>query len=93
MKNDIPVEVKEERRALLMEAQREASAARCALQVGKTIEVMIDGSGEEGLIARSQHEAPEVDGVFFLPDFEDAVPGDRYDVEITHAFDYDFAAE
>ncbi len=93
MKNDIPVEVKEERRALLMEAQREASAARCALQVGKTVEVMIDGSGEEGLIARSQHEAPEVDGVFFLPDFEDAVPGDRYDVEITHTFDYDFAAE
>jgi len=93
MENDVPVEVKEERRALLMEAQREASAARCAAQVDKTVEVMIDGLGEEGLIARSQHEAPEVDGVFFLPEFEDAVPGDRYDVEITDALDYDFMAQ
>jgi len=93
LENNVPIEVKEERRALLMEAQRETSAARCAAQVGKTVEVMIDGAGEEGLIARSQHQAPEVDGVFFLPEFEDAVAGDRYDVEITHAFDYDFTAE
>jgi len=91
--DDVPDEIKEKRRALLMEAQREASAAHCAAQVGKTVEVMIDGAGEEGLIARSQHEAPEVDGVFFLPQFEDAVPGDRYDVQITAASDYDFFAE
>ncbi|HKL22571.1 MAG TPA: radical SAM protein, partial [Tichowtungia sp.] len=91
--NDVPDEVKEERRALLMEAQREASAAHCAAQVGKTVEVMIDGAGEEGLIARSRQQAPEVDGVFFLPEFEDAVPGDRYDVEITGSSDYDFFAE
>lgn len=93
MENDVPDDVKEERRALLMEAQREVSAARCAAQVGKTVEVMIDGPSEEGLIARSQHEAPEVDGVFFLPEFENAVPGDRYDVEVTGASDYDFTAE
>jgi len=76
-----------------VEAQREACAARCAAQVGKTFDVMIDGAGEEGLIARSQGQAPEVDGVFFLPEFEDAVPGDRYDVEITGSTDYDFVAE
>ncbi len=93
LKNDIPGAVKEERRTLLMEAQRQASAAHCAAQIGKTVEVMIDGAGEERLIARSQHEAPEVDGVFFLPEFEGAVPGDRYDVEITGALDYDFLAE
>jgi len=93
MENDVADELKEERRALLMEAQRKASAARYAGQVGKTVEVMIDGAGEEGLIARSQHQASEVDGVFFLPEFENAVSGDRYDVEITDALDYDFMAE
>lgn len=93
MENDVPDDVKEQRRALLMEAQREASAAHCASQVGRTVEVMIDGAGEEGLIGRSQYQAPEVDGVFFLPEFEDAVPGDRYDVEITSAGDYDYSAE
>jgi ribosomal protein S12 methylthiotransferase len=85
--------VKEQRRALLMETQREASAAHCTAQIGKTVEVMIDGQSEEGLVARSQHQAPEVDGVFFLPEFEDAMPGDRYDVQITAASDYDFFAE
>lgn len=93
LENDVPADVKEHRRALLMEAQREASAAHCAAQIGKTIDVMIDGANEEGLIGRSQHEAPEVDGVFFLPQFEDAVPGDIYEVEISAASDYDFFAE
>ena len=93
LENDVPDEVKNERYILLMEAQREASAATCAAQLGRTVEVMIDGFSEEGLIARSQQQAPDVDGVFFLPEFQDAVPGDRYDVEITGAADYDFYAE
>lgn len=93
MDDSVPQELKEQRRALLMEAQREVSAAHCAAQVGKTIEVMIDGLGEEGLVARSQHQAPEVDGVFFLPEFEDAVPGDRFDVTVTGSLDYDLIAE
>ena len=93
MADCISSEVKEERRALLMEAQRNASAARCAGRVGQVVEVIVDGAGESGLIARSQHEAPEVDGLFYLPEFEGAVPGDRYDVEIMRAFDYDFEAE
>ena len=92
MEDSVPESLKQERRALLMEAQREVSAARYAALVGTTIEVMIDGSGEEGLIGRSQREAPEVDGVVFLPEF-DAVPGDRFDVQITGALDYDLIAE
>jgi ribosomal protein S12 methylthiotransferase len=92
MKDRVPEAVRGERRRLLMEAQRAVSAARCAAQIGKTVEVMIDGPGEKGLIGRSQREAPEVDGVFFLPDF-DAVPGDHFDVRITGARDYDFIVE
>ncbi len=92
MDDSVPEMVKAERRALLMEVQREVSAARCAAQVGKTVEVMIDGFGEDGLIGRSQREAPEVDGVVLLPEF-DAVPGDRFDVQITSALDYDLIAE
>jgi ribosomal protein S12 methylthiotransferase len=74
-----------------MDAHRKVSAARCKAQIGKTVEVMIDGFGENGLIARSQREAPEVDGVIFLPEF-DAVSGDRFDVQITGAMDYDLTA-
>lgn len=92
MNDSVPQEIKEERRALLMEAQREVSAARCAARVGNTIEVMIDGAGEEGLIGRSQSEAPEVDGVVFLSEFE-AVPGDRFDMQVTGSLDYDLIAD
>lgn len=86
-------ELKEERRNLLMEAQRHASAAQCAARIGRTVEVIVDEPSEDGFIARSQREALEVDGVIYLPPFEDAEPGDRYDVVITESSDYDFAAE
>lgn len=92
MADSVPQEIKETRRALLMEAQREVSSARCAAQVEKIIEVMIDGLGEEGLIGRTQFEAPEVDGVVLLPEF-DAVAGDRFDVRVTGSLDYDLIAE
>jgi ribosomal protein S12 methylthiotransferase len=92
MEDSVSEPVKEDRRAQLMEAQREVSAARCAAKVGQTVEVMIDGIGEEGGIARSQHEAPEVDGVYVLPEF-DAVAGDRFDVTVTGSSDYDLTAE
>lgn len=92
MADSVSKEIKEERRALLMEAQREVSATRCAAQVGKTVEVMIDGLGEEGLIGRTQFEAPEVDGVVLLPEFE-AVVGDLFDVTVTDSLDYDLIAE
>ncbi len=88
MLDSVPEEIKQERRALLMEAQRKVSAKCCAERVGKTIEVMIDGYGEEGLLGRTQHEAPEVDGVVFMPEY-DFIPGDRVDLQITGALDYD----
>ena len=60
-------------------------------EAGLLVEVMIDGLSEDGLIGRSQYEAPEVDGVVFLPEF-DAVPGDRFDVQVNSALDYDLIA-
>lgn len=90
--DSVPDAVKQERRAQLMEAQRAVSAAAGAAQVGQTVEVMIDGVDEEGVVARSQLQAPEVDGVFLLPAFE-AVPGDRFDVIIREADDYDLFAD
>jgi ribosomal protein S12 methylthiotransferase len=92
MADRVPETVKIGRRARLMEAQREVSAARCAAQIGRTVEVMIDGPGEEGLVGRSQRQAPEVDGVFLLPEFG-AVPGDRFDVQVKGSKAYDLIAE
>ncbi len=91
--DDVPADVKEQRRVLLMEAQREVSAEHCAARVGQTLEVMIDGEAQAGLLGRLQQQAPEVDGAVFLPPIRDAVPGDRLGVTVTDAGDYDLFAE
>ncbi|HBA85323.1 MAG TPA: 30S ribosomal protein S12 methylthiotransferase RimO [Verrucomicrobia bacterium] len=91
------------RRDLLMEAQREASRERLKKRVGQTVELIIDGRLAEdgsgpilkGFVARSQLEAPEVDGVIFLGEkgFAREQPGNRVMARIKGALDYDLIAE
>ena len=92
MKDAVPEKIKAERRDRLMSAQQKISAARCAARIGTTVEVMVDAAGDDCIITRSQLEAPEVDGVIFVADF-DAVAGDRYDAKIINASEYDLVAE
>ena len=68
----VPEAVKEERYARLMEVTERISAARLAAKVGRTLPVIIDEVGEPdedgdiGATARSQADAPEIDGQVFL---------------------------
>jgi len=100
LNESVPLELKEKRRAQLMEAQRTVSARRLRTCVGKKTEVLVDGEippefeAPKGCthIARSQCEAPEVDGVIFLRDVN-AEPGDRLQVRVAGSLDYDLIAE
>ncbi|MCT2558928.1 30S ribosomal protein S12 methylthiotransferase RimO [Tsuneonella sp. YG55] len=68
----VPEAVKEERYARLMEVTERISAARLAAKVGRTLPVIVDEVGEPdedgdiGATARSQADAPEIDGQVFL---------------------------
>ena len=68
----VPEAVKEERYARLMEVTARISAAKLAAKVGRTIPAIIDEIGEPdedgdiGATARSQADAPEIDGNVFL---------------------------
>ncbi|MCH7629611.1 MAG: 30S ribosomal protein S12 methylthiotransferase RimO [Proteobacteria bacterium] len=68
----VPEEVKEDRYRRIMEKTEAISAARLAAKVGRTIRVIIDEVGEPdedgdiGATARSQADAPEIDGAVFL---------------------------
>jgi ribosomal protein S12 methylthiotransferase len=68
----VPEEVKEERYARLMEKTEAISAARQAVKVGRVLPVIVDEVGEPdedgdiGATARSQADAPEIDGNVFL---------------------------
>lgn len=69
--NPVPEEVKEERRARLMALQEEISLKRNQAKVGKVIRVLVDETYDEGIVARSAADAPEIDGNVFVPMPED----------------------
>ncbi len=89
----VPQEVKDERFARLMEHQKEVSRSVLAERVGKTIEVLVDEVDEEGAIARSAWDAPEIDGCVFLNGETELAPGDMATVTIKHADEYDLWGE
>ena len=90
--NPVPEEVKEERKARLMELQAGISAERLAQKVGTTTTVLIDGLTEEGAVGRSYADAPEIDGLVYVQG-KKLQPGEFCQVKITDADDYDLFAK
>ncbi|WP_299308347.1 30S ribosomal protein S12 methylthiotransferase RimO [uncultured Croceicoccus sp.] len=79
----VPEAVKEERYARLMEVTERISAAKLQAKIGRTLPVIIDEIGEPdedgdiGATARSQSDAPDIDGHVYLRNVSPAlVPGD-----------------
>jgi len=93
----VPDDIKKDRWERFMEKQQAISAARLQRKIGTQMEVLIDEVVEEGLVARSWADAPEIDGrVFidaeFLDGLNDVQPGDTLVVEIIDADEYDMWA-
>ena len=89
----VPPEVQEERLARLMELQEEISANLLARKVGKEIQVLVDSADEEGAIARSKSDAPEIDGVVYIEDGQELRAGDFTTVRVTDSDAHDLWAE
>jgi len=92
LSGQVPEEVKAERYARLMQHQQAISAMLLAGRVGKTIEVIVDEVDEEGAIARSHWDAPEIDGNVYLNGEASLKPGDRLSVMVDSADPYDLWA-
>ena len=89
----VPVEVREERCRRLMEVQEDISAELLAARIGREITVLVDEVDEEGAIARSSADAPEIDGLVFVDGVFDAEPGDFLRVRVVDADEHDLYAE
>ncbi len=89
----VPPEVQQERLERLMLLQEEISAERLERKVGKTLTVLVDEVGEEGAVARSSADAPEIDGVVYIEDGEELKVGDFVDVKIIDSDEHDLWAE
>jgi ribosomal protein S12 methylthiotransferase len=89
----IPPEVQQERLARLMLLQEEISEERLKRKIGKTITVLVDEVDEEGAIARSSADAPEIDGVVYIENGQQLKVGDFVEVKITDSDEHDLWAE
>lgn len=88
----VPEEIKEDRRRRFMELQEAISSQRLAAKVGKTMTVMIDEVTDDGVIARSSADAPEIDGLVYVEGAGEVQPGDFIAVEITGSDAHDLFA-
>ncbi|MGB1762072.1 30S ribosomal protein S12 methylthiotransferase RimO [Alloalcanivorax xenomutans] len=85
-------EVARERQERFMNVQARISAAKLQCKIGQTLEVLVDEVGEDGVVARSQADAPEIDGLVYLPDDAPVKPGQRLRVTVEDADDHDLWA-
>jgi ribosomal protein S12 methylthiotransferase len=92
LEGHVPAEVQQERYSRFMERAAAISAARLATRVGTRMRVLVDVVSDEGVIARSEADAPEIDGVVRVAGAKKLRPGDWADVEITSSDTYDLSA-
>ena len=82
-------QVKEERWHRFMQIQQEISEDKLELQIGKTLEVLIDDVNSDVAIGRSYADAPEIDGVVQVYTDRELNTGDLVQVNIQEATEYD----
>jgi len=85
----VPETLKQERYERFMAAAGRISRQRLAARVGRSARVLVDELRDGQAIARSAGEAPQIDGVVYVSNPGEALPGDFLDVLIEGSGDYD----
>lgn len=95
MENQIDNELKEVRRDTIMDIQKNIAAALCEKEVGKVVQVLVEGKLPEENIycGRTRRDAPDIDGLVFLNAEEEIYSGDFVTVKIREAGDYDLMGD
>lgn len=88
----VPESLKQERYDRLMALQQEISTARLQAKIGRTLQVIVDDVDEDGGIARSYADAPEIDGNVFLAPHPTLKPGAFVQARIEESDEYDLYA-
>lgn len=88
-KDEISEKLKQKRAEAVMELQQGISLQLNELKIGKTFKVLIDREDENYYIGRTQYDSPEVDNEVMIPNDQNLVIGNFYQVTITEAADFD----
>ncbi|MGN0293669.1 MAG: 30S ribosomal protein S12 methylthiotransferase RimO [Lachnospiraceae bacterium] len=95
MLDQIPEEVKQDRRDELMELQQAIAFEKSESMIGKELVVMVEGkvADENAYVSRTYMDAPGVDGYLFIQTSEVLMTGDFARVRVTGALEYDLIGE
>ncbi|HUF46820.1 MAG TPA: 30S ribosomal protein S12 methylthiotransferase RimO [Vicinamibacterales bacterium] len=95
--DDVPAEVKRERRDGVMALQRDLVRRRNASRIGRPLQVLVDGPSPDSplvVVGRHAGQAPDIDSVVYLTECDPTAfgPGDLVETVVTEARDYDLVA-
>ncbi|RKY29790.1 MAG: 30S ribosomal protein S12 methylthiotransferase RimO [Candidatus Omnitrophota bacterium] len=93
LKEQIPQKEKSERFNTIMSVQQEISRENNKKLLGKTLDVLIDCQEKGAYLARSEYDAPEVDGLVYVNSRKKLMPGEFKKVRIVDTLEYDLVAE
>lgn len=88
----LPEAVREERKQRLLRHQEDISTRRLEAKIGRTLTVLIDDIDEEGAIARTTGDAPDIDGLVYITDGHDLEVGGFATVTVTDCDVHDLYA-
>ena len=93
--DQVPQEVKEDRRDEIMELQQEIAFEKAENMKDRVLEVMIEGkvADENAFVGRTYKDAPNVDGLIFVNADVPLMSGDFCRVRVTGALEYDLIGE
>lgn len=92
--NQIPDEIKENRKNEIMSIQNEISSEVLSEKINEKLEILIEEKIDgNNYVGRTYMDAPEIDGVTYITSDRDLNIGDFVDVKIIDSFDYDLVGE
>ena len=87
LKDNIPRELKDERKSIIMDLQNNIDFERNSYMVGQSYDVIVDEVSNNIAVGRTQYDSPEIDKIVRINDFVEK--GDIYQVEIDDFNEYE----
>ena len=64
--DNVPNELKDERKSIIMDLQANISAEKNEKMIGKTYKVLVDECGDTVSVARTEYDSPEIDNIVHI---------------------------
>ncbi|MFH0878059.1 MAG: MiaB/RimO family radical SAM methylthiotransferase [Candidatus Omnitrophota bacterium] len=93
--SQVSAKEKERRFRRLLSLQKKISAKIQESKIGRCLDILIDeeDAGQGVYLGRTQHDAPEVDGVVYVKSSRPLKPGAMVRAQVRDAYEYDLVAE